>query len=208
MVEILYKFLLPVINAMREIPIPFAQSKESSDAIKEMLEKNMAAAEKMVADKTEQVGGLFAMVVIPIVLIIGAFLIKTVYGWYTGAADKAIAGVKSASKSVKIGTAKLKAMMAKKADAEEEEEEEYEEEEEELPPEKKEPVRKKMLFGVILTKFVMPSLTEADIKEAMAIQENSNPRKKLGEVLEESGKISKSVIAQVLKIQQKQAKTA
>ncbi|MEE8483458.1 MAG: hypothetical protein V3S46_02580 [Nitrospinota bacterium] len=192
--------LQTIIDTLSDLSVPFAAEHESQSVTK-MLKENMDAAEEMVREKTQQVGVIFALAAIPIVLIVVGFAVKLLYDMYTGAADKVAEGVKAGSNIIKDASDKLKKAMVKKA-IDEDDDDDYEDEEEEEPPAKK---VKKMLFGEILKKFVMQTLADEEIKEALAIQKNSNPPRKIGQILEDTGKISKTEIAHVLKIQKKQA---
>ncbi len=190
--------LQAIIDSFSDLSVPFAADGDGQSVTK-MLEEKMDAAEEMVREKTEQVGVLFALAAIPIVLVVLGIVIKLLYDIYTGAADKVADGVKAGSDIIKDASDKLKKALVKNAIADDDDD--YEDEEEE-PPEKK---VKKMLFGEILKKFVTPTLADEEIEEALVIQKNFNPPKKIGEILEDTGKISKAEIAHVLKIQKKQA---
>ncbi|MBI5178894.1 MAG: hypothetical protein HZA04_06505 [Nitrospinae bacterium] len=164
---------------------------ESEQLLKDTARQNMDAAEKMVKHKEKQVMGMTGMIALPVALLIGAFLIKIVYSMFTKTADTVGKGVKTATAKIKTSFVEKEVVNEDPAPS--------------APP--KDPARtsarRRMLFGEVLKRFVVTTLSDADIERAVAAQREGKKVKKIGEVLVELGAISKTDVAQALKIQEK-----
>jgi len=66
------------------------------DSVKEMLKENIEKSQQAVKEKTEQLGTFMAVIVLPVVLLVGLFVLKIAYDIFTGTADKVGDGVKVA----------------------------------------------------------------------------------------------------------------
>lgn len=185
-------FVQTVFDSLSEV-VPPAYAVDPLESLKETARKQVDAGEKMVGEKTEQLTAIFGAFLVPIALIIAAFILKIAYDIFTGAADRVDKGIRVASSKVKEATSKLKKAVLESAVKKEENH-----------PKKPRKKKKRMLFGEILTKFVMPSVSGPDIEKALEIQSGENPKRKIGEILMGNGYITRTEIQHTVKIQEKQ----
>jgi hypothetical protein len=151
-----------------------------AETAKEIAQQHSEAADKLIAQKTGHVAVISAYFIIPIALIAGAFAVKIIYGLFTKTADKIGEGIKSSS-------AKIQSALGDSS------------------PETSEPgkPKRKLLLGEILTRYVADSITDEDIKKALTTQKSTRPKKLIGELLLEERVVTKSDVAQAIKIQEK-----
>ena len=159
-----------------------AATDEIAETAKEIARRHAEEAEALVRGKTGHAAVLSGYVIIPVALFVGALAIKILYGIFTKTADKIGAGIHIASATIQSA---VSAGEGKKTGGKEE----------------KAP-KARLLFGEILRLYVAPAITEEDIRAALAKQTEIKT-KLIGEILLESGKITKSDLAKVMKYQLK-----
>ncbi len=156
--------------------------------------KEVAKAFEGVAEKkTEQVHTIITLLLIPLALFAGAFILKMAYDLFTGTADKVGKGVGSI-------TSKLKAAVAGPVS------DKRSQSSVKVPPMPKDPSKsgsRMMLLGQVIIRFVNPTLTEQDVENAVRIQKQSENGKKIGEILVEQNLVTKDDVNRALKIQKK-----
>lgn len=152
----------------------------------EIKKQHNEATDALLAKKTTNAVVMSAYIIIPIALIAGAFAIKLIYGLFTKTADKVGAGAKTAASKLESVIGQFAKDEEPGADGQNDN--------------KKKP---KLLYGEILRRFVATGLSESDVNEALEKQKTGNPRKLLGEILEECGQITKADSTRALKIQKK-----
>lgn len=168
-----------------------AEMEEEHQAIaKEVAKAFDGVAEK----KTEQVHTIITVMLVPVALIIGVFLLKLAYDLFTGAADKVGKGVGSISSKLKAtvaGDAKAAAKNDSTA---------------KLPVMPKDPSKsgsRAMLLGQVIIRFVNSTVTEQEVENAVRTQKQSNNGKKIGEILIAQGVVTSDDVQRALKIQKK-----
>ena len=185
---------------------PFSFNIEIPDDAKEMMQRQLDNAESAVAERTNQATALISIVIVPIAIFVGLFILKVFYDIFTKTADTVADGISDATDRIKSTMYKMK---SNDSDSDDGEYDSEEEEDGEIADEKKSSAgkgRKRMLFGEIITKYILEHITEEDIEKALAAQSSESPDKKLGEILLEAGHITNSDILRALKIQEKQGK--
>jgi hypothetical protein len=151
---------------------------EIADTAKEIARQHAEASEVLVAKKTENAAVIGAYILIPIALIVGAFAAKVIYGVFTKTADKVGDGIKSASSKIQSAIADNEVVHEKKQ-------------------------KQRLLLGEILMRYIVNSLSAAELENALKKQRENERNKRIGEILLENGLVSKSDIAQAIKIQEK-----
>lgn len=170
-----------------------AEMEEEHQAVaKEVAKAFDGIAEK----KTEQVHTIITVMLIPIGLIIGAFLIKMAYDFFTGAADKVGKGVGSISSKLKATVAEAvkpapdkKSQSSGKLSA--------------MPKDPSKAESRPRLLGEVIIRFVNASLTAREVEDAVRSQKQSNNGKRIGEILIERGVVTSDDVQRALKIQKK-----
>jgi len=185
----------------------FAQNDptEITPEMKKMIMDNMDVAAKAVREKTGQTMALIAIPAIPVGLFLLWFIVNIIYKTFTGVADKTAEKLETPLDKAQLGLLKLKRKVKEKITGKEYKPEfEYDDDDDETAEEaeEKKPVEVPK-FGDILRKFVLQQVTEDDIDKALAYQETNPNGKKIGEILSDSGIISRIEIDQTLKIQEK-----
>lgn len=170
-------------------------SAEMEEEQKEIAKEVAKAFDGVAEKKTEQVHTIITVILIPVGLIVGAFLLKLAYDLFTGTADKVGKGVGSIS-------SRLKAMIAGDAKGTAAKNESSGR----LPAMPKDPSKpqsRPLLLGQIITRFINATLSEQDVENAVRIQKQSNNGKKIGEILVEQGAVTQDDVHRALKIQKK-----
>lgn len=169
-----------------------AEMEEEQKAIaKEVAKAFDGIAEK----KSEQVHTIITVLLIPVGLLIGAFLLKLAYDLFTGTADKVGKGVGSISSRLKAAVAGD----AKGAAAKNESSGRLPA----MPKDPSKPQSRPLLLGQIITRFVNPTLSEREVENAVQLQKQSNDGRKIGEILVERGAVTQDDVHRALKIQKK-----
>ena len=166
------------------------QTDEMAETMKEAAKKNMDVAEGMVAKKTQQVAVVGSFLIVPVALLVGAFVIKILYDSFTKTADKVGEGVKSA-------TSRIKKSLMENGDAE------GNDAKKSASAGGSKSQKRRLLFGEIIKRFVAPSVTDADIEGAVTAQKEMKQAKKLGEIMVEKNIVSSADVLRALKIQEK-----
>ncbi len=162
---------------------------EIAEMMKEHAKKSMDAGEKMVGKKNEQIAVMSSFVLVPIALIVGAFVLKVIYDSFTKTADKVGQGVKSATSRIKSAIIDKEALNDGGKGS--------------PPKDPSKTQKRRLLLGEILKRFVVPTLGDAEIENAITAQKEMKQAKKIGEILLEQGHISIGDVAQAVKIQEK-----
>ncbi len=159
--------------------------------------KEVAQAFEGVAEKkTEQVHTIITVLLVPVALIAGFFVLKMAYDLFTGAADKVGKGVGSI-------TSKLKASVAGDASGASDKKNQSSVKLPAMPKDPSKSGSRMMLLGQVIIRFVNPTLTEQDVENAVRIQKQSNNGKKIGEILVEQNHVTRDDVSRALKIQKK-----
>lgn len=167
---------------------------EQKEVAQEVAQEVAKAFEGVAEKKTTQVHTIITVVLIPVGLIIGVFLLKMVYDMFTGAVDKVGKGVGTISNKLKTAVAGDTRAAAKNDSTAR------------LPAMPKDPSKsgsRTMLLGQIIIRFVNETLTENDVEKAVRLQKQSDNGKKIGEILVEQGVVTHDDVARALKIQKK-----
>ncbi len=186
--------LSAVIDAVSGIAGDFL-SVEMDEEQKAVAKEVAKAFDGVAEKKTEQVHTIITVMLIPVALIIGVYLLKLAYDLFTGAADKVGKGVGSIS-------SKLKATVAGNG----KDEPAKNKSSAKLPAMPKDPSKsgsRTMLLGQIIIRFVNATLTEQEVENAVRLQKQSNNGKKIGEILVEQGVVTNDDVQRALKIQKK-----
>ncbi|MDH5542704.1 MAG: hypothetical protein OEY64_07045 [Nitrospinota bacterium] len=184
---------------------PFSINIEVPDEAKEIFRRKLESSESAVAERTDQAKALVSIVLVPLAIFVALFVLKVIYDIFTKTADSVVDGISDA-------TDRVKAALLSKHVAETDEDDEYEDDEEQTSESREEKEaeakekKKRMLFGEILTKYILEHVTEEDIEKALAVQKEQTPEKRIGEILLEAGHVTNSDILRALKIQEKQGK--
>lgn len=169
-----------------------AEMEEEQKAIAKEIGK---AFDGIAEKKTEQVHTIITVMLVPVALIIGAYLLKLAYGLFTGTADKVGKGVGSISSKLKAAVAGDAKSSATKNDSTAK-----------LPVMPKDPSKsgnRAMLLGQIIIRFVNASVTEKEVEDAVRVQKQSGNGRKIGEILVEQGVVTGDDVQRALKIQKK-----
>lgn len=166
-------------------------SAEIEEEHKELAKEVVKAFDGVAEKKTEQVHTIITVLLIPLAMIIGGFLLKMVYDLFTGAADKVGKGVGSISSKLKSGNGGSRASGKSSGKLPR------------MPVDPSKSSSRMMLLGQVIIRFVNPSLTDKDVENAVRIQKQSNNGKKIGEILVEQGVVTKDDVLRALKIQKK-----
>lgn len=170
-------------------------SAEMEEEQKEIAKEIAKAFDGVAEKKTEQVHTIITVMLVPVALIIGAYLLKLAYDLFTGTADKVGKGVGSISSKLKAAVAGDAKSAAAKNDSTAK-----------LPVMPKDPSKsgsRAMLLGQIIIRFVNASVTEQEVENAARIQKQSGNGKKIGEILMEQGVVTGDDVQRALKIQKK-----
>lgn len=183
-----------VIDAVSGIAGNFL-SAEMDDEQKAIAKEVAKAFDGVAEKKTEQVHTIITVMLVPVALIIGVYLLKVVYDLFTGAADKVGKGVGSISSKLKATVAgDAKAAPAKNDSTAK------------LPVMPKDPSKsgsRAMLLGQVIIRFVNSTVTEREVENAVRTQKQSGNGKKIGEILIEQGVVTSDDVQRALKIQKK-----
>lgn len=172
--------------------LPSAEMEEEHQAVaKEVAKVFEGVAEK----KTEQVHTIITILLIPVGLLVGAFLLKLAYDLFTGTADKVGKGVGSISSKLKAAVAGD----AKGAAAKNESSGRLPA----MPKDPSKPQSRPLLLGQIIIRFINATLSEREVENAVQLQKQSNSGKKIGEILVERGAVTQDDVHRALKIQKK-----
>lgn len=166
---------------------------EHQEIAKEVAKAFDGVAEK----KTEQVHTIITVMLVPVALIVGAYLLKLAYDLFTGAADKVGKGVGSISTKLN----KLKTVVAGDGSAPSKHDSTAK-----LPVMPKDPSKsgsRAMLLGQVIIRFVNNTLTEREVEDAVKIQKQSSDGRKIGEILIAQGVVTSDDVQRALKIQKK-----
>jgi uncharacterized protein YeeX (DUF496 family) len=151
---------------------------EIADTAQEVARQHAEASEALVAKKTDNAAVIGAYILIPVALIVGAFAAKIIYGVFTKTADKVGDGIKFASSKIQSAISDNGVVLEKKQ-------------------------KQRLLLGEILMRYVVNSLSAAELENALKKQRESERNKRIGEILIENGLVSKSDISRAVKIQER-----
>ncbi len=193
-----------IINSLGGIFAEIDPNQMADDEVARFIEK-FGKVGDAIDEQTGDASKYIKLLILPIAIFFAFYAIKIIFSTITKATDSAGAGISGRFTNLKERLEKLRGPNYS------DEEYDFEGDDGDLDEPIDEPAKeaeitrelvKQLLFGEVITKYVSSAVRKEDIEDALAIQGNGDSGKKLGEILIDTGKLTRLEVSQALKIQE------